>query len=285
MSWKTRKDLSAFGSRLRKLMGGRSLHEVATSFYDDGLIKVVSRSTNKERSLFDKRDSAIGSIEKRIREHINADGPECLQGEYVKAYCRYFNCSSDYLFGYTDVQTPNVEIRKICERTGLSEKAVKNFCDQTENQGGQSVVHRCWSRLMESDGFLNIPSDWMVTYDEACEVLRCDAAVKAIETVLKNEDPQSLHYNFLAIKEKPIQKSREAHYAAYYGMLHKLSQDVTTLLNVLIQEQIAENQVHEQALNDLTMQYQNELYAINGEKEKIIRPKDEEFHFNKHFMV
>ena len=285
MSWKKRNDLSDFGERLRRLMADKSLHEVATDFFCTDLIKVTPRNIEKERSLSEKRDSAIGSIEKRIREHLNAAGPECLQGEYVIAYCKYFKCSADYLFGFTDVQSPDIDIRKICERTGLSEQAVTNLCERIKNQGSQSEIHRCWSRLMEGDGFLRIPFDWMAAYNEACEVIKCDAAVTAIETVLKDEEPESIAYNLISMKEKPIQKTRGAHYAAYYGMLHKLSQDVTNLLDGLVEAQITEQQVSQKALSDLSRQYQNELYAAKGEPEKIERTKDGAFQFNTHFMV
>ena len=285
MSWKKRDDLSAFGDRLRRLMAEKSLHEVATAFYNTGLIKVTPRNSKKERTAFDKRDSAIGSIEKRIREHLNADGPDCLQGEYVLAYCKYFNCSTDYLFGFTDVKSPDIDIRKICERTGLSEQAVTILCEHTETQNGQSEIHRCWSRLLEGDGFLRIPFDWVTAFNEACEVLKCDAAVTAIDTVLKGEDPSSIEYNMIAVKKKPILKTKDGHYAAYYGMLNKIAQGVTSIMDDLVEQQIAERKVPEQAFDDLFLQYRNELYALKGEPEKIERPKDGEFRFNKHFMV
>lgn len=285
MSWKTRDDLSDFGDRLRRLMVDKSLHEVATAFYSSGLINVTPRNkkNKKERSAFDKRDSAIGSIEKRIREHLNADGPECLQGEYVMAYCKYFNCSADYLYGYTDVRSPDVDIRKICERTGLSEQAVKHLCEEVEIQGGSSSVHQCWSRLMEGEGFLTIPFDWFAAYEEAREVYHCNAEIAAISTVLENEDPTTVEYNLIDIKKKPIDKVRQGHYAAYYGLLYKLSQDVTHELDSLAEQQIDENHIYEEALKDLIMQYQDDLHVMR--KEPIPKRSPTEFRFRKHRMI
>ncbi len=229
-----------------------------------------------------RRYSAIGSIEKRIREHLNAKDSKCLQGEYVWAYCKYFSCSTDYLFGFTEVKSPDVDIRKICEKTGLSEQAVIKLCNHTESQDGPSEIHRCWSKLLEGDGFLGIPFDWMAAYDEASEVVKCDAAVAAIETVLQNKDPSSTEYQLLAIKKKPIQKAKEAHYAAYYGMLYKLTQDVTTIMNNLVQRKIDEQKVFEQAVEDLTRQYRNEL---NGATKTSEHAENGVFRFNKHFIV
>lgn len=283
MSWKKRDDLSDFGERLRGLMAGKSLHEVASDLYNSGLITVTPRSSKKERSAFDKRDSAIGSIEKRIREHLNADGPKCLQGEYVIAYCKYFNCSSDYLFGYTDVKSPDVDIRKICERTGLSEQAVNQLCDQVELQGGPSSVSQCWSRLMEGDSFLTIPFDWFAAYNEAREVFHCKAEIEAISTVLANEDPTTVEYNLIDIKKKPIDKVGQGHYAAYYGLLYKLSQDVTHELDSLAEQQIDEDHVYEEALKDLTMQYQDDLCAMK--KQPVPKRSPTEFRFRKHHMI
>ena len=68
-------------------------------------------------------------------------------------------------------------------------------------------------------------------------------------------------------------------------MLYKLAQNVTGILDGLIEEQISEEHYYEQALEDLTCQYRNEYYVRKGEPEKVERPKDGEFRFNKHFMI
>ena len=283
-SWKTRNDLSPFGDRLRKLMKGKSIRQIARDFHEAKLIVVNPRKPEWDH-VDEKEKSAIGSIEKRIREHINADGPECLQGEYVIAYCTYFNCSTDYLFLRTNVKSSDMQIREIKKKTGLSEQVVTQLCELLVEQGGETNVHRCWSKLMEGDTFFGIPFDLSTAHNEACEVLKCDAAVEAIETVLKYEDPKTVEYNLIDIKKKPIQKTKDGHYAAYYGMLYKLAQNVTGILDGLIEEQISEEHYYEQALEDLTCQYRNEYYVRKGEPEKVERPKDGEFRFNKHFMI
>ena len=286
MSWKSRNDLSPFGNRLSRLIGKKKLRTVAAEFYDTGLIDVASRKDNELAYKKTKRDSAIDSIEKRIREHINADGPECLQGAYIKAYCTYFSCSPDYLFGYTDIQSGDIEIRRICERTGLSEQAVINLCDLTENQSGSSNVHHCWSKLLEGGSFIGIPIDFKKAFDEASEIIQCQAAIEAITTVLKDKDPNgSIDYHLLDIKRKPIQIVEKQHSTAYYGLRYQLAEDISAVFDKYVDDQLTERRVYEDALEDLILQYRNEYYAGRGERDKIEQPKDGKFHFNKHFIV
>lgn len=65
-----------------------------------------------------KLDSARG----RIEVHRSTGSAENVEGKWLKAYCDYFGCSADYLFGYIDL--PTKEKTDINRLTGLSGKAV-----------------------------------------------------------------------------------------------------------------------------------------------------------------
>jgi len=45
--------------------------------------------------------------------------------EKIPAICKFFNVSSDYLLGMSPVASPNLDVKAICEKTGLSPRAVE----------------------------------------------------------------------------------------------------------------------------------------------------------------
>ena len=207
-----------------------------------------------------------------------------VQGEYIVAYCKYFHCSADYLFGYTDIQSDNPDIRNACKVTGLSEQAITKLYKALDEETSTSTyLHKCWSRILESNIFQSMPYDWASALHEAKESIKCDAAVKAISEVLKDEDPSSISYNLVAMKEKTIDKAGKGHYAAYYGMLYKLAQNITTALDELVEQQTIEDKVYEKELEQMKWQFQVELYAGT---DKPIPPKpNKEIHWNSHIII
>lgn len=45
--------------------------------------------------------------------------------EYFVVFANYFGVSTDYLLGLSDVETPDIKLRYICDYTGLSENTIK----------------------------------------------------------------------------------------------------------------------------------------------------------------
>lgn len=128
-------DLSKFSNRLWALMKDKRIDTpkgLATALYDKGLVSKYDiyyyDSDDKET-----RKRAIESVEKRIRKHIkdkedpNDFDMEGVQGEFISAYCEFFNCSADYLFGLTELKTNDTDIRMISNYIGLSEESIKNL--------------------------------------------------------------------------------------------------------------------------------------------------------------
>ena len=125
---KDRSDMKLFKNRLLELMdrkGISSAKDLAKQLHRDGLVSVNHRQD--DMNPFDKEKNAIGSIEKRIQSHLNANTPDKLQGEYARAYCAFFGCSYDYLFGVDEI--PNKTVKTIHDETGLSEKAITRLMD------------------------------------------------------------------------------------------------------------------------------------------------------------
>lgn len=78
-------DEKIFYNRLWKLMEERNLstaRELAQALYAEEIVPVDSASEDEI--------SIIGSMTRRIQEHLNLEGTDKLQGRYVKAYCDFF---------------------------------------------------------------------------------------------------------------------------------------------------------------------------------------------------
>ena len=289
-------DMSRFGDRLLVLMKEKTAScdmvcdtapKLARYLYDKKLI-VPRRHRRGDADQIDDDENtlsekAIGTITKQIQKHINSSDCTSVSGEYIAAYCCFFSCSADYLFGYTKIHTKKPSIRKICEATGLSEKAVNSLVGNNDELSVVNSLSKiCWSQLIESNLFSTIPHDFLAAKNEANEFLRHKAAIDAIHAALKGKE-ESIAYSLVAIKEKPIQKGLDAHYAAYYGMLYKLAQNITTELDKLIDSQASDENIYKKYLKKMEWQYRTEYAVANNETPP---PKpDGEFQFDEHFIV
>jgi len=112
----------------------------------------------------EKTKNAIGSIKKKITKHLQCDTTiKNIQGEFINAYCKFFGCSADWLLGYTDIQSANMEVRQICEKAGLSESAVNTIrriigpsrdCIEFGYQSEQFL--KIINTLFSSEGFIEL---------------------------------------------------------------------------------------------------------------------------------
>lgn len=120
-------DLTKFKNRLWHLMIDKGLdtsQKLAIELFDNKLVTVNSK---KDLDVFARKKSAISSIEHKINKHLNADDPKALQAEYAIAYSKFFNCSTDYLFGFSNIKSINPNVKNVCTYLNLSEKAITNI--------------------------------------------------------------------------------------------------------------------------------------------------------------
>lgn len=80
------------------------------------------------RSLIDERKTTITAVAAKLeisRQAVSqyCDGTGQPNAEKLSLICNYFNVSADYLLGRTDVKTPDVDRRAMCEYTGLWDSA------------------------------------------------------------------------------------------------------------------------------------------------------------------
>lgn len=132
-------DYNKFRNRLSALMlqhnpPYKTARSLATALYDldcDNGFKYHLAKFNENAENFKQRSNAIGSIEKQVAKHLNHDDVDILKGNFVLAYCDLFQCSPDFLFGYTNTMTNVSYIRTFCEKTNLSEDSVQVLLNLT----------------------------------------------------------------------------------------------------------------------------------------------------------
>lgn len=211
---------------------------LAKKFFDLGLVHVNSnrKKFNDEQKI---RDNAIASIAGTISDHIKTGLITDQKGELVLAYCKFFHVSADYIYGLTDIRTPDVEIRTICEKTLLSEKAVnrlikrnplKRSLDLRSQPVPRELWSDCWSLMIESSLFETLPADWRSLCKEIQKYNQEEAEKKAIEQI-GEKVTDTIVKLFYDTTCKGVQAEADRHQSAYYGYLAKISRDVSNCLD------------------------------------------------------
>lgn len=128
MGFKTEnhEDMTLFKNRLWKLMEKKGIDSaagLARELSKKNLVKVNFRETEEIFTDKDIAQKKIWAIERKVKIHLNSETAECLKGDFVLAYCKFFECSADYLFGKIECSTHE---KQICHNlTGLSEDAIE----------------------------------------------------------------------------------------------------------------------------------------------------------------
>jgi hypothetical protein len=229
-------DISLFKNRLWSLMSEKydSPKQLAKDLYDAGLVNVNQRENFNDERV--DKNNAYGSIEKKIRKHCNLDTAHYVQGEFILAYCLFFDCSADYLLGFTDIRTSDMNIQQICVKTKLSEEAVKRIIDRP--------IHTAWwSKLFETPLFIDLPAGWIrmlqelhLRYLNQKKSKTTDKIMSELKAVGKLDQKHLImHPAFKAGVDAETAES------AYYGHLAKVNFLVTDYFLMGTEEQFEQN--------------------------------------------
>ncbi len=231
MALKNQEGISEFGKRLYMMMERHndtvddskkisSPKDLAIAFYGEGLVHVNTRENFNDPS----RDkwNAINSIEKKIVRHIKTGVISDKQGEYLLAYAKYFDCSTDFLLGLTPIVSSDIEVRRICEMIGLSEAVVVEL--MRCKSAGDVAVPGCWSLLMESTLLHSIPNDIISMWKEMQLMYQAEGELKAYQWEREKVSGPDLMDIDLDIEGK--QNDMDSKRSAFYGLLSKVSRNV-----------------------------------------------------------
>lgn len=179
--------------------------------------------------------------------------------EDITILCKTFNVSADYLLGLSDVATTDVELKAVCEYTGLTEKAAQKLYD--------SETLRL--RFPEPDSNITYLDtiNWILTDATAAESIMNLFWYKAKLCYLLQDQKELLKYldstDFDAIKfsDKYTELQHSYKNVRFYlfEALEKfrtaISKDSETILNEYIQ-------------NDKLLHEKNEYYTLQFFKNK-----------------
>lgn len=174
--------------------------------------------------------NAIGSVEKKIQVHLNADKADRLQGEFVVAYYEFFGCSADYLFGQTRIVSGNDDVRHFCERTGLSETAVKRLIEDLPDEV-KTELTQWWSEVLESNLFYGLPMEWHSMCNELGQYYAAQNKISSIHKIGEMMDSSD---KFVATLETMMTENymneAKPHETAYFYHLSNITTNMTEFL-------------------------------------------------------
>jgi hypothetical protein len=213
--------------------------ELATALYEAGLVAVKQKPNDNSDEV--NKANAIGSVEKKIQAHLNADKADRLQGEYVVAYCEFFGCSADYLFGQTEIVSGNDDVRHFCEITGLSEKAVKRLIEDLPDEAKVELT-QWWSEVLESNLFYGLPIEWHRMCYELGQYCTAQNQMKKINATSKKMDASDTFVEtWRSMMEENYLKEAEPHAGAYFLHLNNIIRNMTEFLETGAEEYAAKN--------------------------------------------
>jgi hypothetical protein len=212
----------------------KTVKELATALYEAGLVVVKQKANDNSDEV--NKNNAIGSVEKKIQTHLVADNPDRLQGEYVIAYCKFFGCSADYLFGRTEIISGNDNVRRFCESTGLSEKAVKRLIEELPEEA-KAELTQWWSEVLESNLFYGLPMEWHSMCYELGQYYSAQNRISSIHKVADMMDSSDTYVATMkAMMTENYKKEAKPHATAYLYHRSSVIENLTMFLEKSAEE-------------------------------------------------
>lgn len=165
-----------FAQRLREIMEKRGMKPTT-----------LSEKIRNEQSFTLQRQS----ISQYMYGQSNPDS------ERLAAICNSLNVSADFLLGLTDYETPDTDLRGVCEYTRLSENAIKNISSLSN-----SKIHD--GEVLDLD-LLNE----MLSSNKLRLFLYELGLLVAEERLLKEQISEYINLDYSQVSEDDIRKMRE----------------------------------------------------------------------------
>lgn len=156
--------INTFGERLEFLMKSKGF-DVTRKGASVALAREMLNSGCLDFYVNEKRKS-IDSARSRIDVHRKKDSAECIEGKWLKAYCDYFKCSADFLFGY--INFPTHIDTDIHSETGLSLNAIerlKSFTTYKEGECRLAIINYLLQDINFSAALTDNINDYYSKYD------------------------------------------------------------------------------------------------------------------------
>lgn len=151
--------LNTFGERLEFLMESKGF-DITKKGANTALAKQML-SNGCLNFYVNEYPKSKDSARSRIECHRKTDSAEQVEGKWLKAYCDYFKCSADFLFGY--INLPTHTDTDIHTQIGLSFDAIKKLKSFTTYRQGEARL-AIINYLLQNDDFSIILIDNINSY-------------------------------------------------------------------------------------------------------------------------
>lgn len=133
-----------------------------------------------QSQLADKLGVSRGSIS------FYENGERVPDIEFLAGVAKYFSVSADWLIGPSTVKSPDVDLRRVCEYTGLTEEAVKHLhCDFIDHPYPLSPLGAT-SKTMEDPDFYRML--YYAFRAASCEIMEKEHPSKKIIQFVQNRE-------------------------------------------------------------------------------------------------
>lgn len=132
----------------------------AKDMIDKGIFEVPA-NFDKSRSDAQNRGYKISSIVRSLNDHLAYDSCSRISGEWILKYCRFFGCTPDFLYGFTD--DPARIRQAVCDLTGLQMDSVIQQCTLKRHQYTMPVAGQMIDTLNAIFADPGCMSDFLIT--------------------------------------------------------------------------------------------------------------------------
>jgi len=238
MAGKKKGKLTGFGYRLMEVAELRGIGDTGSLanaiFSNKDCRKIVKiRVHKKYETPFDEMES----IRRNIQNHLSEKYSDAYKvpSAYMYAYSIVLDCSLDYLYGRSEIKASNLEVRDICNKTGLSEGAVVNLMERhkEEIESDGFSYNEWWSELLYDSAFMAIPMSWKEYASRLVELHDIDKKIEACEKAGKDA-PMSdsiMIYLMDDDNQKTLRSIRRDKADAILGAHHKMNLCVEDFLD------------------------------------------------------
>ena len=212
----------------------RNLYEpaaVACALYKD-YYEIVQPGTrnNKHGVSVKSPENDIKALTRAVQKHFNIVEAYKVQSHFMYAYSQLFDCSLDYLYGRTDIMSCDMEIRDICAKLHIDEKAVINLIEGYDPDPEVFSTTRCWSEVLSDEVFGTIPYEWL---HYSMEVLEFEDLAKKIEAIKKAEQSaqDSTYRTMMEVRRIALEKMQPGKSSNCEGAFRILSQTLSKYID------------------------------------------------------
>ncbi|MCL2189242.1 MAG: helix-turn-helix transcriptional regulator [Defluviitaleaceae bacterium] len=114
------------------MTGKQTSQNRKSKFYDDILNARLRELLDADGVRTEEVADAVGIGSSAVRSWCTGYARPDI--DKIPAICRFFGVSADWLLGISDTKSVDIEMRDICEKTGLSENALFNLMRYNENR-------------------------------------------------------------------------------------------------------------------------------------------------------